>query len=137
MRRTQAIQIVLLLVAIFAAGVATGRLTAPGAPTYVRNAAGRYMSSDDRLDQMRRELGLDAKQQEQFRVLLEDLAKDMAKHPPLSQERIEVFRKSVPRQRALLRPQQYAAFDQMVQQTERRFEQFRRKVARERPQPAP
>lgn len=131
MRRAQAIQIALLLTAIFAAGVATGRLTAPRGPTYVRNAAGRYVTSVVPLQRLTRQVGLDVKQQEQFRVLLEEMAQEVAKTPPASQERIDIFRKSLPRQRALLRPDQYAAFDEMVRETERRFEQLRKKRQRE------
>ena len=127
MRRTQVIQIVLLLAAIFAAGVATGRLTAPRGPTYVRNAAGRYVTADLPLERLTRQVGLDAKQQEQLRPLLEETANELVKHPPLSQERLDVLRKSAPRQRALLRPDQYAAFDEMIRETERRFEQLMKK----------
>lgn len=76
-------------------------------------------------------MGLDAKQREQFRVVLEETAKDLARYPAASQERLEAFRRSVPRQRALLRPDQYAAFDEMVQETERRYEQVKRRKARE------
>ena len=130
MRRAQAIRIALLLATIFAAGVATGRFTAPRAPTYVKDARGRYVTSDMKLEQMTRQLGLDEKQKERFRVLLEDMAKEMAKYPALSQERLEVFRNSLPKQRALLRPDQQPAFEDMTKQTERRFEQMRRKQAR-------
>ena len=127
MHRAQVIQISLLLAAIFAGGVATGRLTAPRGPTYVKNAAGRYMTAENRLEQMTRHLKLDQKQQEQFGPLLEDIASEMAKHPALSQERLEIFRKFVPPQRALLHTNQLALFDRMVRETERRFEQMGRK----------
>jgi len=125
------IQIALLLAAIFAAGVATGRFTAPRGPTYVRNAVGKYVTADRKLEELTRRVGLDAKQREQFRVLLEEIAQEMANHPPASQERLEVFRRSVPRQRALLHPDQHAAFDAMVQETERRYEQVKRRKSRD------
>ena len=132
MRRGQVIQIALLLAAIFAAGVATGRFTAPRGPTYVKDARGRYITAETKLEQMTRQLKLDENQKEQFRTLLEDIAKEMAQHPALSQERLDVFRNSLPEQRALLRPDQHAAFDQMVKETERRFEQMRRRTGRSR-----
>jgi hypothetical protein len=59
--------------------------------------------------------------------LLEDTAKEMARYPALLEDRLELFRKSVPKQRALLQPNQQPAFDEMVEETERRFEQMRRK----------
>jgi hypothetical protein len=127
MRRAQVIQIALLLVAIFAAGVATGRFTAPNGPTYVRNAAGRYVTSDAKLEQLTLRLKLDQQQREQFRALLEETAKELAKYPALSQDRLDVFRKSVPKQRALLRTNQYERFDAMVADSERKFEQARRR----------
>jgi hypothetical protein len=62
---------------------------------------------------------------------------ELVKYPPLSQERLDVLRKSIPRQRALLRPEQYAAFDGMMQEAERRFELLRKKrqqqISGERP----
>ena len=130
MRRAQAIQIGVLLAAIFAAGVATGRFTAPQGPVYVKNIRGRYATSETKVEELTRRLALDAKQKEQFRVLLEDVAKEMAKYAPLSQDRLEVFRKNIPKQRSLLRPDQFDAFDEMVKETEARFEQARRKQQR-------
>ena len=127
MRRAQVIQIVLLLAAIFAAGIATGRFTAPRDQRYVRNAAGRYVTSDTKLEQLTLRLNLDEEQKEQFRVLLENTAKELAKYPALSQDRLDVFRKSVPKQRALLRTNQYDRFDAMIKDSERKFEQARRR----------
>lgn len=123
MRYWQVIRIVLLLAAIFGAGVATGRLTTPRGPAYVRNAAGKYNTSETMLNRIATKVKLDAKQQQQFGVLLEELAEGMARIPPGTRERLQLFRESVPRQRALLRPEQYPAFDELVRQTERRFEQ--------------
>ena len=128
MRYFQIIRIVLLIALIFAGGVVTGRLTAPRPPIMVKNVGGKYSTPDTVLERLTKQLSLDAKQQEQFRAILEEVAQEMALLTPASNERLEVFKRAVPRQRALLRPDQYPNFDRMVQETERRFERaIRRK----------
>ena len=129
MRRAQIIQIVLLLVAIFIVGVITGRLSAPRPPTLVLGPSGQFMTSDIILGRLSRQLSLDTNQQVQFRVLLEEMAVQIARHPPASQERYDIFRNSIPLQKALLRPDQYEAFDRVTRQTERRFQQMMRQKA--------
>jgi hypothetical protein len=43
----------------------TGRFTAPRGPTYLKNAAGRYVTSETKLEQLTRQIGLDEKEKEQ------------------------------------------------------------------------
>src|SRR5688500_18904096 len=116
MKRAQIIQVVLLLIVIFIGGVITGRLSAPRPPTLMVGASGRLMTSEVILNRLSRQLALDTNQQAQFRVLLEEMAVQMAKHSPATQERYDIFRNSLPRQKALLRPDQYDAFDRATRQ---------------------
>ncbi len=121
MKPAQVIRIVLLLAAIFAAGVVTGRLTAPKPPALVVRTDGLVVTSDAVLARLKRELHLTAGQERQFRTLLEELAREMSPIPPGSNERLMKFRSYVPRMETLLRPEQRADFDHYVSDTEARF----------------
>jgi len=119
---TQTIRIALLLVAIFVAGIITGRLTVPGSPTQVITAGGRILTGETVLAQLTAEVGLDTSQRARFRPLLEEIAERMARLPPATPERRDLFRSYLPRMRNLLRAEQQAAFERYVKQTERRFD---------------
>ena len=124
MKRAHIIQIVGLLIAIFIAGVITGRLSAPRPATLMVGASGRLVTSEVILARLSRQLSLDTNQQAQFRVLLEEVAVQMAKHSPGTQQRYDIFRNSIPRQKALLRPDQHEVFERVTRQTDRRFQQL-------------
>jgi hypothetical protein len=123
----QVIRIVALLAVIFAAGVVTGRLTAPQPASQSPIAGGRVFTGEAALDQLTLRLGLDAEQQVAFQPLLVEMAHQIAQFPPASEERREVFRSYVPKMRELLRSDQHAAFDRHVQITERRIERLIRR----------
>lgn len=127
MKHAQTIRIVALLLVIFVAGVITGRLTAPRPPTLVPTAGGGARTAEMALPKLTGEVGLDAAQQAQLRPLLEEMAEQMARLPPASVERRDVFRAGVPRIRASLRPEQFEAFDRYVERTERAFERVIRR----------
>lgn len=124
MRLAQPLRIAALLALIFAAGVVTGRLTAPRPPTLVAGPGGGVRTADMVLARLTAELGLDEAQQAQFKPVLEEMAERMARLPPGSAERRAVFRETVPRLRPWLRADQQAAFDRMVERTERRYQQL-------------
>ena len=111
---------------IFAAGIVTGRLTAPRQATLIRGPDGRFATSESALERLRRELRLTPEQEGTLRPLLEEIAQQMSDLPPASHERMEVLRRNRPRIRALLRPEQHAAFDRYVRESEKRFERFMR-----------
>jgi hypothetical protein len=118
MKAAQAIRIGVLLAVIFAAGVFTGRWTGQKPRTLVLQPGGRVATSDEALARMTARLSLDPEQQRQFAPLLEELAGELARHLPATQERLEVFRRYFPRAAALLRPEQKPAFDRFVADTE-------------------
>ena len=124
MKVSQAIRIAALLVVIFAGGVLTGRWTSPKPRTLVMNAAGRLSTSDQALGRLTSRLSLDAEQQRQFAPLLEEMAGEFARHPPATQERLEVFRRFFPRMVVLLHPDQKPAFDRYVRDTEAKMNQM-------------
>jgi hypothetical protein len=129
MKHVQTIRIAVLLAVIFAAGAITGRLTAPRPPTLVAGPAGRVRTAETVLTRLTSELGLDAAQQAQLKPILEDMAENMSRLGPASVERREVFQNHVPRIRALLRSEQLAAFDRLVERTERTYERMIRRRA--------
>jgi hypothetical protein len=122
MTRLQAIRIALLLLVIFAAGVVTGRLTAPQPPALVASANGQEALADVAFGRLNKVLNLSPEQERPFRALLEDIAREMAPLPRGSTNRLELFRKSVPRMAALLRPDQQATLKRYARETETRFE---------------
>ena len=124
MKFAQAIRIGLLLALIFAAGVFTGRWTGPKPRTLVLHAGGRMGTSDEALARLTARLSLDAEQQRQFAPLLEEMAGEIARHPPATQERLEVFRRFFPRMLILLHPDQKPAFDRYVRDVEMKMNQM-------------
>jgi hypothetical protein len=122
MKSVQIIRIALLLATIFGAGVVTGRITAPKPPALIVTADGRVATSAQAFARLNAQLDLNPAQQRQFRALFEDMAREMSQLPPMSRERLEVFRRHIPRMEALLRPEQRAAFERYVRDTEQRSE---------------
>ena len=118
MKASQTIRIALLLAVIFAAGMFTGRWFGPKPRTLVLQAGGRMATSDEALARMTARLSLDPQQQRQFAPLVEELAGELSRHPPATQERLEVFRRFFPRMVLLLRSDQKPAFDLFMRDTE-------------------
>ena len=122
MKTARVIRIILLLAAIFVAGIFTGRWSAPPAPAPASATNEATRTSELALRMLSRQVSLDPQQQERMRSVIEDIATEMEVHPHGSRERMEIFQRSVSRMREVLRPDQYAAFDGYVQTTIRRFE---------------
>ena len=115
-------RIILLLAAIFAAGVFTGRWSAPRLPVTISTAGGVSRTSEDALRRLSRQVGLDDSQQKRLRPILEEIAEKMAAIPPKSRARLELYQNFIPKMRAELRPDQHEAFDRYAEDTTRRFE---------------
>lgn len=127
MKTGQLIRIVVALCIIFAAGVFTGRMTAPAKPFLISAGGGRTVSVDDLVTRMTAELGLDEAQRKQVRPLVEEMAALVAIHPAGSLERREILQRYRPRFEALLRPEQKTAFERFVEENDRRIERLRRR----------
>jgi hypothetical protein len=127
MNHFQVIRIVFLLLLIFSAGVLTGRFTAPK-PHFVTVApGGRVQTAEAVLTMFKRQIPLTAQQEEKFRKLFQELEGEISLYPPLSDERLEIFRRTLPRMKELLSPEQRPALDRYARDIERRFEINRRR----------
>jgi hypothetical protein len=133
MTRWQQVRIALLLLAIFAGGYLTGRLSAPSTPTRFLALSGEWRSTDEVLARMTARFNLDASQQRQFRPILEAMARRMAALPPRAPERLAVFRDCAGQLRLLLRPEQVPAFERAVEQSLRAYERARHSTAGPQP----
>lgn len=110
------IRICLMLAGIFAAGVVTGRLTAPQSqpgPSVV-NARGRPHTPVNFAAEMGRRVGIDVEQQEQIIPILRKMVREMQAHPPRTPPRMEIFRRTMESVRPLIRTNQMAAFDEFI-----------------------
>lgn len=134
MKRSQFIRILALLLVIFAAGLAIGRLSARKAPTTVHTLDGRQVTTASQLDALTRELGLEPAQVTELQPIIEQAVEQMSRLPAGSPERIPIFRETVAKLRARLRPDQQAVLDRMVQEAEQRHRQnLRSKAGGRRP----
>ena len=88
----QVIRIVCLLAVIFVAGLITGRLTAPPPPQIGVNLSGRPLNADTIIASFKTRIPMSAEEELKLRRFLEDLEPEIAAHPPLSQQRLEIFR---------------------------------------------
>jgi hypothetical protein len=124
MKLSQAIRIGALLAVIFAAGVLTGRWSKPRPRVLVMNPAGSLKTSAEALARLTERLSLDEQQQRQFAPLLEEMAGELARHLPATQERLEVFRRYYPRMLRILHAAQRSAFDRYTVDVEKRMAQM-------------
>jgi hypothetical protein len=124
------IRIAFLLAVIFIAGTFTGRWSVARPPNQVLMAGGRIATADTALVRLAAEVGLDARQQGQFRPILEELAEKLSRVPPDTRERRDLFDSYVPRFRALLHTNQVQSFDRYVVETDRRFDRLIRRRSR-------
>ena len=113
----------MLLLVIFGAGLVTGRMTVAKPHTQVLHAGGRLVTSGEVLARLTAQLELDADQQRKFAPVLEELAGKLARYAPATPERLREFRSVVPRMATLVHPEQKAAFDRYVRDTEARMSQ--------------
>jgi hypothetical protein len=109
---------------IFAAGIATGRWTAPKPRILVTGVGGRINTSDDALARLTARLDLDSEQQQRLAPLLEEMAGELALHAPASPERLDTFRRLFPPMGSLLRPDQKPAFDRYIRESEARMKRM-------------
>ena len=121
MKGARIIRIIALLLLIFAAGVVTGRLTAPKTRALILNARGDLVTSATALNRLKVHLKLSPEQEEQFAELFEEVAVELSRLPPRSTERLETFKRYVPQMEALLKPEQLEDLHKYVAQTERNF----------------
>lgn len=127
MNRAQTIRIIALLLLIFVAGVWTGRFTAPKTEYIVMGPRGQIQLVETALARMKAKIPLSAEQEVRIRAILEEMESAVAGLPPLSNERMEVFRSFTPRFKAELKPEQQETFDRHVKDVERRFENNQRR----------
>ena len=120
MKRFQLLRIVLLILTIFGLGVVTGRYLTPK-PTVLVTAANRQITAAGLLTRLTRELKLDRAEQDKLSPLLDEMIERIAAIPVGSPERVRVFRESIPRLRAQLRPEQESAYDLIIRATERQI----------------
>jgi len=131
MNRLQVIRVAALLVIIFAAGVLTGRFTAPQPQAvYPGGPAGRWMIIDTAVSRMATDVGLTPDEKQKVRKVFEEMEPQMVRHPPLSEERLKIFRDYIPQIKAQLPPEKQAAVDRYFHDVERRFEIARRRRAK-------
>lgn len=128
MNRFRILRIVLMIAAIFAAGIVIGHRFMPptAAPTPVvkiTGAEGREVSADSIVAFYDQHLQLDDTQKAALRKLAQPFLTELARTPPQSKERIAVFKAYFPKVRALLREDQHAKFDDLSKHFRERIRQ--------------
>lgn len=118
MHRFRILRIVLMIAAIFAAGIGIGyRFMPPPADSVpvlkVKSQTGREVSADTIVEFYDKELHLDDSQKSALRELAQPFLTELATTQPGTQKRFNVFKAYFPRVRALLRADQHAAFDDL------------------------
>ncbi|MCB1207900.1 MAG: hypothetical protein KDK97_01175 [Verrucomicrobiales bacterium] len=119
-------RIVLMILGIFAAGIATGRYAAP--PPVVVSSKMEFSASDGRIITPRfivacfdRKLQLAPAQKKGLIREAATFIEEVATTPPGTQQRFDVFLRYYPKVRALLRADQYSAFDALVETHKQRM----------------
>lgn len=128
MDRFRILRIVLMIAAIFAAGIGIGYrfLPPPAAPApivKITGAEGREVSAESIVAFYDKELQLDDTQKAALRELALPFLTELSRTQPQSKERIAVFRAYFPRVRALLREDQHAKFDDFTTHFRERLRQ--------------
>ncbi|MEW6157729.1 MAG: hypothetical protein AB1813_09865 [Verrucomicrobiota bacterium] len=121
MKRAQLIRIVLLLLIIFAAGFFVGRLTSPRSAIGAAASAFPSTPAESMIGRLALQVGITPEQHALMEPIAAELAAELLKAPPDSIERVEIFRKYVPKLRSCLRPDQFHRFDRAVAKAESRF----------------
>ena len=117
MADARVIRICLMLAGIFAAGVVTGRFTAPQPAPIVINQAQRPRGHTPAsfTAEMTRRVGIDTNQQQQILPILWKMVREMQPHPPRTPARMEIFRRTMESIRPIIRTNQIAEFDRLIQ----------------------
>lgn len=116
MNRFRILRIVLMIAAIFAAGIGIGYRLAPppaspGQGLKITGTGGREVSADSIVAFYDKELSLDESQKTALRELARPFLNELTRTKPDTQQRFNVFKAYFPRVRALLREDQHAKFD--------------------------
>ena len=117
MNTFQLLRIIVMVACIFAAGVATGRYTTPAPATpaaQFSGTEGRTITPRVLVGYLDQRVKLSPQQKPLVFREAQTLVNDFARTEPATKERFDVFHRTYPRLRTLLRPDQYAAFDAMV-----------------------
>jgi hypothetical protein len=123
----QTARIAALLAVIFVAGVLTGRFTAPRPQTlYVTTRPGGNIV-DFAVTRLSRQVSLTAEEQQKVRKVFEEMQSDLMRYPPMTLERLNVFRDYVPKIKAQLPAEKHAAVDRYFQDIQRRIESASRR----------
>lgn len=128
MERFRILRIVLMIAAIFAAGIGVGyRFISPpadaGLVLKVKTESGREVSADTIVEFYDKELHLDDAQKNALRELAQPFLTELTATKPGTKQRFAVFRAYFPRVRALLRNDQLAAFDDLTKNFRERVKQ--------------
>ena len=116
MNRARKLRICLLLAAIFAAGVVAGRLSAPK-PTPVLMTGQRQAQTPESLAaEFQRRCKLDEEQRQKLVPIFDRMIREMLPYAPLTQERLNIFLKTMERIRPLIRPEQKEAFEKFIKE---------------------
>ncbi len=127
MDRFRILRIVLMITAIFAAGIGVGYrfLPPPATPALkVVTGAGREVSADTIVAFYDKELHLDDAQKKALHSLAQPFLAELTNTQPGTKQRIAVFRAYFPKVRALLREDQHAAFDALTKNFRERVKQI-------------
>lgn len=127
MERFRTLRIVLLIIGIFGAGIATGRYSMPAQPD-APHASAQFSSSSGRVITPRlvmlyfdQKLGLRPEQKQRLLAEAQTFVREIGATEPGTSERFDIFGRYYPRVRALLTPDQYTAFDAIVKEHEARM----------------
>ena len=128
MNRFRILRILLMIAAIFAAGIGVGYrfLPPPPAPApivKITGTEGREISAESIVAFYDKELHLDDTQKAALRELAQPFLTELTHTQPRSQERIAVFRAYFPKVRALLREDQHAEFDDLTRHFRERLKE--------------
>lgn len=125
MNTFQLLRIIVMVACIFVAGIATGRYTSPPAPTPVAaqfsGTEGRTITPQMLVGFLDQRLKLAPRQKQLVLAEAKSFVNEIAKTEPATKERFDVFHRTYPRLRTVLRPDQYAAFDAMVKMHEEKM----------------
>lgn len=126
MNPQQTIRIVCMLLLIFAAGVLTGRFTAPKQHVVV-GPGGRVLTVDLVLARFKDQVPVTVEEELKLRKVFEEIEIEISKYPPLSAERMAALRAWTPKIKAVLAPQKHEAVDRYTKDVDRRVDVMRRR----------
>ena len=116
MSKARKLRICLLLAAIFAAGVVTGRLSAPKPTPVLMTGKKQAQTPESLAAEFQRRCKLDEEQRQKLLPIFDRMIREMLPYAPLTQERLNIFLKTMERIRPLLQPEQKEAFEKFVKE---------------------